>query len=102
MLGKSGTNASTCVKKEQRGSTIVFRKQEVLKKRWERMKVLCMVNGGICWRYHPLLWIFPPQTRGMWTCITVITNALGHMYQYVYNNPRSSIKIYAEISGKWL
>ena len=34
----------------------------VFKKRWERMKVFCMVNGGICWRYLPPLWVFPPPT----------------------------------------
>ena len=34
-------------------SDVVFRKQEGFKKRWERMKVFCMVNGGIRWRYRP-------------------------------------------------
>ena len=28
-------------------SDVVFRKQEVCKKRWERMNVFCMVNEGI-------------------------------------------------------
>ena len=32
---------------------LVFRKQEVFNKTWERMKVFCMVNGGIRWRYQP-------------------------------------------------
>ena len=73
-----------------------FRKQEVLKKRWERMKVLCMVNGCICWRYQPPLWVFPPPTWGMWPCINVITSALGHMY--VYSNWRAvkKVNIYTE------
>ena len=43
-------------------SDVVFRKQEVFKKRWERMKVFSMINGGIRWRYQPLLWVFPPPT----------------------------------------
>ena len=43
-------------------SDVVFRKQEVFKKRWERMKVFCMVNGSIRWRYQPSLWAFPPST----------------------------------------
>ena len=43
-------------------SDVVFRKQEVFKKRWERMNVFCMVNGCIRWRYQPPLWVFPPPT----------------------------------------
>ena len=34
---------------------LVFRKQEVFRKRQERMKVFCMVNGCIRWSYQPLL-----------------------------------------------
>ena len=46
------------------------------------MKIFCMVNGGISWRYHPPLWVFPPSTWGMWPCIIVITNVLGHVCVY--------------------
>ena len=83
-------------------SDVVFRKQEVFKKRWERMKVFCMVNGCIRWRYQPPLWVFPPSTWGMWPCITVIIDALGHMH--VYSRPRvvERVKIYDEISFKSL
>ena len=48
-------------------------------------------------------YMFPPLTQGMWPCIiTVITNALGHMY--VYSSPRAveRVKIYVEISCKSL
>ena len=41
---------------------LVFRKEEVFKMRWERMNVFCMVNGCICWRYQPPIWVFPPST----------------------------------------
>ena len=43
-------------------SNVVFRKQEVFKNRWERMKVFCMANGCIRLRYDPPLWVFPPPT----------------------------------------
>ena len=41
---------------------VPIRKQEAFKKRWERMKVFCKVNGGIRWRYQPSFWVFPPST----------------------------------------
>ena len=45
-----------------RRATIVFQKQEVLKKKRERLNVFFMFNGCIHWRYQPPLWVFPPLT----------------------------------------
>ena len=45
-------------------SGVVFQKQEVFKKRWERVNVFCMVNGSIRWRYRPPLWVFRHEACG--------------------------------------
>ena len=41
-------------------SNAIFRKQEVFKKRCERLNVFFMFNGCICWRCQPPLWYFLP------------------------------------------
>ena len=45
-------------------SYVIFRKQEVFKKRWEKMQAFCMVNGSIRWRYRPPLWVFRHEACG--------------------------------------